>query len=265
MTTVEDELEALRRGVPPAWASGWGADEHGVFACFAVGEVEQRMRWVPAGTFLMGSPEGEAGRYDREGPQHEVTLSSGYWMADTPCTQAMWEAVMGTNPSRFPSPKRPVEQVSWNDVQEFVQRLDELVPELGVRLPTEAEWEWACRAGTTTATYAGDLVIRGMNDAPLLDDIAWYGGNSGVDYDLDEGSDSSEWLQKQHPHTKAGTRECRAAREQALRYVNEYANRLRNDPVLLKLLKPPQPFGNADLFALNAALRDLDLNIQRAA
>jgi formylglycine-generating enzyme required for sulfatase activity len=171
-----------------------------------VGEVEQRMRWIEPGTFVMGSPEGEAGRLEWEGPQHEVMLTEGYWLADTPCTQALWQEVMGGNPSRFRSPKRPVERVSWDDVQELFGKLNERVPGLEARLPTEAQWEYACRAGTTTATWAGDLRIRGENDAPLLDDIAWYGGNSGVGYELAEGSDSSGWPNKQYPHTRAGTR-----------------------------------------------------------
>jgi formylglycine-generating enzyme required for sulfatase activity len=156
----------------------------------------------------MGSPEGEAGRRDNEGPQHEVTISKGFWLFDRPCTQALWEAVMGNNPSRFRSPDRPVEQVSWEDVQEFLQRIGERVPGLGLVLPTEAQWEYACRAGTptSTATYMGDLEILGDHNAPLLDTIAWYGGNSGVGFELDNGFDSSAWPEKQYPHERAGTR-----------------------------------------------------------
>ncbi|MCA9712506.1 MAG: formylglycine-generating enzyme family protein [Myxococcales bacterium] len=190
----------------PAWASESGEDQHGLWAVFRVGDVEQRMRWIPPGRFLMGSPASEQGRWDDEGPQHEVTLTQGYWMAETPCTQALWEEVMGDNPSRFPSPQRPVESVSWDDVQGFLERLGVRVPGLEPSLPTEAQWEYACRAGTTTATYAGDLDIRGECDAPLLDDIAWYGGNSGVGYELEQGYDSSDWPNKQYPHTRAGTR-----------------------------------------------------------
>ncbi|MCA8968005.1 MAG: formylglycine-generating enzyme family protein, partial [Planctomycetes bacterium] len=72
-------------------------------------------------------------------------------------------------------------------------------------LPSEAQWEHACRAGTETAIYTGDLAILGTNNAPALHPIAWYGGNSGVDYDLQNGKDSSGWPEKQYPHTKAGT------------------------------------------------------------
>lgn len=192
----------------PTWARNVGKDEFGLWATFRVGEVEQRMRWIVPGTFVMGSPREEEGRWsDAEGPQHEVTLTEGYWLADTPCTQALWVAVVGDNPSRFQSLRRPVEQVSWDDVQRFLAKLNERVPGLEVELPTEAQWEHACRAGTATATYAGDLRVRGANDAPLLDDIAWYGGNSGVGFELANGYDSSGWPEKQYPHTRAGTRE----------------------------------------------------------
>lgn len=195
----------MRDGLPPEWATAYGFDAFGPFAEFEVGPVRQRMRWIPPGEFWMGSPEDEPGRYERE-VRHRVTLTRGYWMGDTPVTQALWEAVMGSNPSRFVHPQRPVERVSWRDVQGFIRRLNERVPGLDVGLPTEAEWERACRAGTDMATYVGDLEILGIHHAPGLDAIAWYGGNSGVDFDLEDGYDPSDWPEKQHPHTKAGTR-----------------------------------------------------------
>jgi formylglycine-generating enzyme required for sulfatase activity len=153
----------------------------------------------------MGSPEDEPGRYDNEGPRHQVTLTEGFWLFDTPCTQALWQAVMGNNPSYFKSPTRPVENVSWHDVQDFLARINSRIPGLDLTLPSEAQWEHACRAGTETAIYSGDLAVLGENNAPALDPIAWYGGNSGVDFELDNGYDSSSWPGKQYSHTKAGT------------------------------------------------------------
>jgi len=166
----------LRYGMPERWAVEWGEDQHGMFMGFGVGEVVQRLRYIPPGRFLMGSPEDELGRLEREGPQHEVELSEGYWLADTPCTQALWEAVMGQNPSRFVDPKNPVERVSWDDCQEFLRRLKEQVPGLNARLPSEAEWEYACRGETGGATWVGEL--DGDETATVLDPIAWYIGNS---------------------------------------------------------------------------------------
>jgi formylglycine-generating enzyme required for sulfatase activity len=199
-------LRAVHR---PVWATAIGRDPHGLWVDAQVWGVIFRMRWIPPGRFLMGSPASEQGRWDDEGPQHEVVISHGYWLGDTPVTHALWQAVMDDNPSRFKDPTRPVEQVTWDEARQFTERLDELLAGGdgdSFRLPTEAEWEYACRAGTTTATYAGEIEIKGDNNAPILDRIAWYGGNSGVDYDLDEFEDSSSWSRKQHEHTRAGTR-----------------------------------------------------------
>jgi formylglycine-generating enzyme required for sulfatase activity len=168
--------------------------------------VRQRLRWIPPGRFLMGSPEGEEGRFENEGPQREVAITPGYWTFDTPCTQALWEAVMPMNPSRFQSPTRPVEQVSWHDCQEFVKRLNARLDGLVLSLPSEAQWEYACRAGTSTATYAGDLKILGQRNAPMLDAIAWYAGNCGVGFELENGYDATEWPEKQHDFSQGGTR-----------------------------------------------------------
>ena len=155
----------------------------------------------------MGSPEDEEGRFDDEGPQHRVTLTKGYWLFDTPVTQALWEAVMGSNPSKFQSLDRPVEQVSWDETEEFLNKLNKRFDDLDLTLPTEAQWEYACRAGIELATYGGTMEIKGERNAPVLDEISWYGGNSGVDFDLDEGYDSSGWKETQYDHDKAGTRQ----------------------------------------------------------
>ncbi len=190
---------------PPAWASDWGWDEYGAWLAFQFKNVSQRLRWIPPGDFLMGSPDTEQGRYDDESPQHSVTLSQGFWLFDTPVTQVLWQAVMGDNPSYFQSPTRPVEQVSWDDAQRFIQQLNSALSGLHLTLPTEAQWEYACRAGTDTATYAGNLKILGERHAPILDDIAWYGGNCGVDFELEEGHDISGWSETQYQHQIGGT------------------------------------------------------------
>ena len=188
------------------WASDGGADQYGRWAAFETGGVSHRLRWMTPGEFLMGSPESEAGRWEDEGPQHTVTLTEGFWLGETPCTQALWQAVTGENPSQFRSAERPVESVSWEGCQAFLESLNSAVPGLAARLPTEAQWEYACRAGTQTATWVGDLQILGQRNAPVLDAIAWYGGNSGVGFDLDQGEDSTGWGEKQYPHSTAGTR-----------------------------------------------------------
>ena len=130
---------------------------------------------IPAGSFLMGSPKAEPERLEREGPQHEVTLGS-FFMAQTPITQAQWRAVAGwqkverdlkPDPSRFKGANRPVEQVSWFDALEFCRRLNQRT---GQRygLPSEAQWEYACRAGSTTSFHYG---------ATLTPELANYDGN----------------------------------------------------------------------------------------
>jgi len=143
---------------PLRWASAWGEDEYGLWMTLELAEAQQRFRWIAPGRFRMGSPEDEPERNDNE-MQHEVTLSEGYWLADTACTQALWQAVTGKNPSRFKDhPEQPVEQVSWDDVQGFLVELNRRLPGLEARLPSEAEWEYACRAGTTTPFSFGENI-----------------------------------------------------------------------------------------------------------
>ena len=150
-------VHPLERGEQPAWASAWGHDGFGVWAAFAVGDGEhravQRMRWIVPGDFIMGSPDDESGRFEWEGPRRRVRISRGFWLADTPCTQSLWTAVTGENPSKFEGEQRPVDKVSFDDVQQFCCALGERVPGLSPRLPTEAEWEYACRAGFDLPVY----------------------------------------------------------------------------------------------------------------
>jgi formylglycine-generating enzyme required for sulfatase activity len=134
------------------------------------GGVQLEMVEIPAGEFLMGSPESEAGRRADEGPQRRVSVPR-FYMGRFEVTQAQWQQLMGDNPSGFKGSDRPVEQVSWNDAQEFCQKLSQKTGKK-YRLPSEAEWEYACRAGTTTQYYFGD-------DANKLGNYAWFGDNSG--------------------------------------------------------------------------------------
>jgi formylglycine-generating enzyme required for sulfatase activity len=152
-----------KTGTPPAWARRWGTDQCGPWSEIAVpdgkrGEVVQRLRWIPAGQFRMGSPVTESERFSDEGPQHVVTISQGYWMFDTAVTQELWRAVIGKNPSRFSGDRLPVERVTWHDCQQFVTQLSKLVPDSSFALPTEAQWEYACRAGTVTPFSYGNQI-----------------------------------------------------------------------------------------------------------
>jgi formylglycine-generating enzyme len=155
--TTMEHSEGFPAEFPAAWASDWGEDAYGLWMSFCYRGIRQQLRWMVPGEFLMGSPESEPERFEDE-TQHWVILSRGFWLAETTCTQALWQAVLGENPSQFTGDDRPVERVSWEEVQHFLARLNEAAPELALRLPTEAEWEYACRAGTTTAFWFGDQI-----------------------------------------------------------------------------------------------------------
>ncbi|NEZ60336.1 formylglycine-generating enzyme family protein [Leptolyngbyaceae cyanobacterium CCMR0081] len=132
---------------------------------------------IPGNSFIMGSPDDEPGRFDREGPQHEVSIKP-FFMSRYPVTQAQWRAVVAmpqvehnlvdADPSSFKGDTRPVERVSWYGAVEFCQRLSRYA-DREYRLPTEAEWEYACRAGTTTPFHFGDMITT---------EVANYSGNS---------------------------------------------------------------------------------------
>jgi formylglycine-generating enzyme required for sulfatase activity len=127
---------------------------------------------IPAGEFMMGSSDADKEAFDNEKPQHRVTISQPFYLGKYTVTQAQWEAVMGSNPSGFKGRNNPVENVSWDDVQEFIKKLNQKEGGNKYRLPTEAEWEYAARAGTTSRYSFGD-------DAEALGRYAWYWGNSG--------------------------------------------------------------------------------------
>jgi formylglycine-generating enzyme required for sulfatase activity len=140
----------------PAWASAFGQDALGYWAELQLDDVLQRLRFIPAGAFWMGSPDSEPGRR-RDELRRRVAVEVPFWLADTACTQALWHAVTGQQPSQFRGENLPVEQVSWDAVNaRFLTALNRRVPRLNAMLPTEAQWEYACRAGTETAYHWGD-------------------------------------------------------------------------------------------------------------
>ncbi|MDQ1252205.1 MAG: hypothetical protein QG646_1323 [Euryarchaeota archaeon] len=127
---------------------------------------------IPSGKFIMGSQLDEKGRWDAEGPVHEVIIKNSFYMGKYPVTQKQWKSVMSSNPSYFKGDDLPVEKVSWNDAQEFIKKLNQTEKTNIYSLPSEAEWEYSCKAGTTTRFSFGD-------DESKLGDYAWYGENSG--------------------------------------------------------------------------------------
>jgi formylglycine-generating enzyme required for sulfatase activity len=148
-------------------------------------DVQMRLVLIPAGKFMMGSPVTEAGRGSEEGPQHEVTISKPFYMGVFEVTQEQYEQVMGVNLGGFKGAKNPVEQVSWDEAVEFCRKLSARTGKK-VTLPTEAQWEYACRAGTTTAFHTGDSLKPGQANAVIPSNpnvwdrlMAWLGMSSG--------------------------------------------------------------------------------------
>jgi len=173
----------------PDWAEEFGEDDYGVYCRFRIGEVQFTLRWIAPGTFMMGSPENEPGRYSDEGPQHEVTISRGYWLGQTPVTQQQWQAVvqacsgsdLPADPSDFKNqPLHPVESVNWHQCVHFCNHVQALLrSEEPFRLPTEAEWEFACRSGTSGAWQDGTACTDPTGKDPNLDRLGWFDDNSG--------------------------------------------------------------------------------------
>ncbi len=141
-------------GFPYEWCESWGEDNFGIWLEFDIKNITLRMRWIKPGTFLMGSPEEEPYRNHNEN-QREVTVSKGFWFADTACSQELWQIIMENNPSYCKGSRKPVENVSWNDCKEFLDKINIYLKNLALSFPSEEQWEYTCRAGTTTSFSFG--------------------------------------------------------------------------------------------------------------
>lgn len=146
-----------------------------------------RFVYIYPNSFMMGSPVTEKGR-DYDEKQHRVTIKKGFHMSVTEVTQGQWMKLMGYNPSAFPDcgSTCPVENVSWEDCQAFIKKLNQYENTDTYRLPTEAEWEYACRAGSQAAFENGDITETQCEIDPYLDQMAWYCGNSGLKHPISD-------------------------------------------------------------------------------
>ena len=163
-----DSIVTYNYGETPPTGGGFVND--GQNKVYTANGVSFTMIAVKGGTFTMGATSEQTGAFSDESPTHSVTLSD-YYIGETEVTQKLWNAVMGSNPSKFTgNMQRPVEMVSWNDCQTFISKLNQLTGET-FRLPTEAQWEYAARGGNKSKGYT----YSGSN---AIDDVAWYNDNS---------------------------------------------------------------------------------------
>jgi formylglycine-generating enzyme required for sulfatase activity len=155
-----------------------------VFQTPLAGKLSIKLRWIPPGTFTMGSPITELGRLSNE-TQVSVEISQGFYLAETEVTQAQWLAVMPENPSEFRGENLPVETITWGEAKQFCAALNmlhtktgQLPPGYRWDLPTEAQWEYACRAGTTAALNDNTEITSVDQKCRQLGEVAWYQENA---------------------------------------------------------------------------------------
>lgn len=160
LSYVPDDLDFVPMGADAVGGAPSGRT-------YTVPSINYKMVYISPGTFMMGSPSSEPKR-DKDEKQHRVTLTKGFYMGATEITQGQWRKIMGNNPSYFKGDNRPVEKVSWNDCREFIRKLNRQEGGNKYRLPTEAEWEYTCRAGTTIPFSTGSCIST---------DQANYNGN----------------------------------------------------------------------------------------
>ena len=147
----------------PHWAHDFGKDDYGFWTEIIIEGNTQRLRWIKPGVFIMGSPEAEHGRYSSE-RQHEVILKDAFWMTENVCTQELWEKIMGTNPSRNIGSKLPADNLTWYQCKEFLKKINQIKSGFQFYLPTEAQWEYCCRAGTQTPfSFGNDIDEKQVN------------------------------------------------------------------------------------------------------
>lgn len=159
---ITGELVDPNSPIIPSWAKGdHGKDQYGYWAAFTLKGINHKFRWIPPGEFMMGSPETEEGRDDGE-VLHLVHIQEGFWLGEFPVTQALYQAVIGENPSHFSDDESssllPVEKVSWERGVAFTEMLNSQIPNLNSTLPLETMWEYACRAGSETAFSFGNQI-----------------------------------------------------------------------------------------------------------
>ncbi len=235
--------------------------------------IPLEMVFIPSGSFTMGSPEDEAGRNPDEGPQHQVTLTNSFYMSKYEITQSQWQTVMGNNPAAIRGNNQPVEKVSWFDCIQFCNTLSTLMGKApvydesgdnfnldteGFRLPTEAEWEYACRATTTTRYYWGD-----DPDNSEIGEYAWYEENSNLTthipgmklpnlWDLFDINGNvwewcSDWYGPYSANTQTNPTGPQSGTQRSVRGGGWYAEPVELRSAHRERLEPEETFGNLGL------------------